>query len=591
MKRTLFFMLLSVCLSAPAAWASDFETDGIYYNILSYIDNTVEVTFGDEDYLGDVIIPATVAYEETEYQVTSIGASAFNGCSGLISLTIPNSIIKISTYAFSGNINLERFEGRFAEDNGCSLIVNDTLVAFAPKCKLTEYSIPEGITVINPNVFYGCTGLTSVTIPNSIIKIGNYAFYDCTGLKSVTIPNSVTTIGTAAFYGCTGLTSVMIPNSVTTIGRIAFTGCGSLTSVTIGESVTSIGASAFSACDGLTSVTVYNTTPPEMYDNTFDAVSTQCTLYVPVGSEEKYKSHDDWKNSFYQILPIEGYVSKVKKDFKPATIIPADKAEVTALKTFILTFTEAPNLIDTTAALLNEAGTLSYLADLTAGEGNTLIVTLKCDTLTAAGTYTLTIPEGAFGDAAFAADPTTGHCNPTLTYTYTIKEQQPVEPDEPEVPEQDFEPVMAPETGSEEISFTRATLTFTEAPVLLDNRVMLAKSDSTVLYPAFLAIGEGNTLEITLRYGELKAEGTYLLNIPVGTVSDTSGKHVNPEYSYIYTLKQEAGSVPTPKAEAASITVYNLQGILMLQADDAAELKTLPAGDYIVNGKKMIIVR
>ena len=340
------------------------------------------------------------------------------------------------------------------------------------------------------------------------------------------------------------------------------------------------------------SVTAYNPAPVNIVYNgisVFDGVDYEtCKLYVLAGSVSIYKAAEGWKE-FGTILPIEGYVPETGKDFIPVTVTPTDSAEVEALKTFTLAFTETPSLVGKTAALLNEAGTLSYLADLAAGSGNTLAITLA-DTLTAAGTYTLTIPEGTFGDAAFAADPTTGRCNPELVYTYTIKEQQPVEPDGPEVPEQDFEPVtVTPETGSEEISFTCVTLTFTEAPVLLDNRVMLAKSDSTVLYPALLTLGEGNTLEITLRYGELKTEGTYLLNIPAGTVSDASGKHVNPEYTYVYTLKQEAGSVPTPEAEAAGITVYNLQGILMLQTDEAAELKTLPAGDYIVNGKKTVI--
>ena len=335
-------------------------------------------------------------------------------------------------------------------------------------------------------------------------------------------------------------------------------------------------------CDTLTAAGTYKLTIPE---GTFgDAAFAADPTTGHCNPELTY--------TYYIVedtVPDEPVKPELVKDFIP-TITPADNSSWYALTEFTLTFTEAPSLVGKTAALLNETGTLSYLADLTAGEGNTLVVTLKCDTLTAAGTYKLTIPEGSFGDAAFAADPTTGHCNPELVYTYTIKEQQPVEPDKPEVPEQDFEPVtVTPEAGSEEISFTRATLTFTEAPVLLDNRVMLAKSDSTVLYPALLTLGEGNTLEITLRYGELKTEGTYLLNIPAGTVSDASGKHINPEYTYVYTLTPEAGSVPTPEAEAAGITVYNLQGILMLQTDEAAELRTLPAGDYIVNGKKTVI--
>ena len=83
MKHTLFFMLLSVCLSAPAAWAYDFEADGIYYNILSSDNKTVAVTFGREYYL---TIPETVRYNGTQYSVTSIDR-AFWGCDGLTSVT------------------------------------------------------------------------------------------------------------------------------------------------------------------------------------------------------------------------------------------------------------------------------------------------------------------------------------------------------------------------------------------------------------------------------------------------------------------------------------------------------------------------
>ena len=555
-------------------------------------------------------------------QVTSIHYDAFKGCSGMTSVMIGEGVTTIGSSAFSGCYGLTEI----TIPESVTYIDYD---AFKGCSGLTSVTIGESVTVINDEAFSGCTGLTSVTIGESVTIIGDKAFSGCTGLKNLRIEDGTKTLvfdiynsnSSNLFDGCpldtvylgrnyecinyddiyyydlfkgkTSLVSLTIGSQVTSIGSGAFYGCKGLTSVTIPESITSIGKNAFYNCTGLTSVTAYNPTPVNIVYNgisVFDGVDYEtCKLYVLAGSVSTYKAAEGWKE-FGTILPIEGYVPETGKDFIPVTVTPTDSAEVEALKTITLEFAETPSLA-TEAQPITLAGNDTLLtATLSAGEGNTLVVTLKCDTLTASGTYTLTIPEGSFGDALFASDPTTGHCNPELVYTYTIKESEPVEPDEPEEPEQDFEPVTeTPEAGSEEISFTRVTLTFTEAPVLLDNRVMLAKSDSTVLYPALLTLGESNTLEITLRYGELKTEGTYLLNIPAGTVSDASGKHVNPEYTYVYTLKQEAGSVPTQEAEAAGITVYNLQGILMLQTDEAAELKTLPAGDYIVNGKKTVI--
>ena len=133
--------------------------------------------------------------------MTSIGTGAFYDCSGLKSITIPNSVTSIGGSAFS--------------------------------C---------------------CTGITSITIPNSVTSIGNSAFSHCTGLTSVTIPNSVTSIGDYAFNYCPRLTSITIPNSVTSIGEEAFRGCSRLTSITIPNSVTSIGSRAFYECSNLKTV-------------------------------------------------------------------------------------------------------------------------------------------------------------------------------------------------------------------------------------------------------------------------------------------------------------------------------------------------
>ena len=111
---------------------------------------------------------------------------------------------------------------------------------------LTSVTIGNSVTSIGQMAFFGCTGLTSVTIGNSVISIGDNAFQNCSGLTSITIPNSVTRIGLNAFYGCTGLSSIEIPSSVTRIGGFAFHGCTSLETVTIhAESLERYGAYAF----------------------------------------------------------------------------------------------------------------------------------------------------------------------------------------------------------------------------------------------------------------------------------------------------------------------------------------------------------
>ena len=128
--------------------------------------------------------------------------------------------------------------------------------AFDQCSGLTEVSIPDSVTSIGDYAFYYCTGLTEISIPDSVTSIGHHAFYHCTGLIEMSIPDSVTSIGNFTFSHCTGLTLVEIPMNVTSIGPAAFTGCSSLTSVIIPASVTNISYNAFEHCSSLKSVTI-----------------------------------------------------------------------------------------------------------------------------------------------------------------------------------------------------------------------------------------------------------------------------------------------------------------------------------------------
>ena len=158
--------------------------------------------------------------------VTSIGDSAFSGCSGMTELILPNSVRSIGNCAFSL----------------CS--------------GLTELTLPNSLTEIGKYAFRGCRGLTELTLPNSVTSIGNFAFHGCRGLTELILPNGITRIEESAFLGCRGLTELTLPSSVTSVGESAFSGCSGLTELTLPNSVTSIGNYAFSDCSGLEKITV-----------------------------------------------------------------------------------------------------------------------------------------------------------------------------------------------------------------------------------------------------------------------------------------------------------------------------------------------
>ena len=181
--------------------------------------------------------------------VTSIGLHAFQGCSSLMSVTIPESVTSIGECAFKYCRSLTSV----TIPEGVTSISYQT---FYDCSNLTSMRIPEGVTSIGKSAFQNCGSLASVMIPESVTSIGEAAFCDCKSLTGVTIPKSVTNISNFAFFGCSSLTSVTIPKGVTSIAIRVFYDCSSLIDVTIPENVTRIGDGAFSFCSSLASVTI-----------------------------------------------------------------------------------------------------------------------------------------------------------------------------------------------------------------------------------------------------------------------------------------------------------------------------------------------
>ena len=234
---------------------------------------------------GEVVIPKTIEGYEVKWIGDRWQDKVFQGCTGITSIVIPDSVTSIGRYVFSGCESLTE------------IVIPDSVTSIGESafydCKsLAEITIPDSVTEIGNSAFGYCTSLSKVKLSNGLTKIGNYAFDRCENLAEITIPDSVTEIGDSAFYGCKSLTEItvspdnknyvsvdgvlfsrdmstllvypagnecstyIVPDSVTEIGNYAFYNCTSLSKVKLPNGLTKIGDIAFRDCKSLKEITI-----------------------------------------------------------------------------------------------------------------------------------------------------------------------------------------------------------------------------------------------------------------------------------------------------------------------------------------------
>ena len=300
MKKISFLFLALIC--AMSLMAVNVKIDGLYYSLGSTTAQLISDQSSDKSTYKPyttVTVPASVYYDNYTYPVTSIGTSAFEGCTNLQSVTLPSSITVIYTDAFYGctklgdvnlpeglttiylrafyNCNLDTIiipstvtsiGNKAFQSNpiksvtwlpaNCSIGTDDSAPFYSTNSKITSFTFGNQVQTIPAYLCKNMSLLDTIVLPPSVSSLGQYAFMYCTSLKSINLPVTQKTLPISFLEGCTSLESIELPATLTTISQDAFYGCSKLANVNLHEGITTINQRAFFNCK-LTNITIPST--------------------------------------------------------------------------------------------------------------------------------------------------------------------------------------------------------------------------------------------------------------------------------------------------------------------------------------------
>ena len=227
-------------------------------------------------FLSNVPSGTTYDYAYPGY-VTSIAANEFKDNTSITGVEIPESVTTVGDSAFQG----------------CTA--------------LTSVALQNAL--IGNSMFRGCTGLTSFAVPETVTSVGDYAFAGDTGLTSISFPDALTELGDYVLDGCTGITSLTLPSALTSISEGMVQGMTGLTELDIPEGVASVGANAFKNCSALATFNFEECTavPTLANVNAFEGTPTAKKIWIPYALASTWLSATNWSSSTNQINASLGY--------------------------------------------------------------------------------------------------------------------------------------------------------------------------------------------------------------------------------------------------------------------------------------------